>query len=279
MLIVTDLFNPGHTCMFFCWKSFSQQPWLTIFYSGSYSSMVWFTAISALLLAFVHLFAEALKFSSIPRSKWLSFAGGVSVTYIFVHLLPELAEGQEVLQARAENFLKHHVYLIALLGLALFYGLEKTAKQSPESAREGSGDEMADDDLNVFWLHIASFAVYNAIIGYLLVHREADSWHSLLWFVIAMAFHFVVNDYGLMEHYRNAYRRKGRWILTLAILGGWLTGVFTVISELWIHGLYAFIAGGIIMNVLKEELPQERKSNFWAFGAGILIYSVMLLFL
>jgi zinc transporter ZupT len=240
--------------------------------------MIWYTATAAVLLALTHLFAERLKFSSIPRSKWLSFAGGVSVTYIFVHLLPELAEGQEMIQENGVEFLEHHTYLIALIGLALFYGLEKTAKQSSESAREAPGDEMAAN-LNVFWLHITSFALYNAIIGYLLVHREDESWRSLLWFTIAMAFHFVVNDYGLMDHYHNAYRRKGRWIIMLAILGGWLIGVLTDIPEIWIIMLFAFIGGGTIMNVLKEELPQERKSNFWAFGAGIFFYSLLLLFI
>lgn len=239
--------------------------------------MMVYTAIAAFILAIIHMFAEHLKFSALPRSKWLSFAGGVSVTYIFVHLLPELAEGQEVLQEKGLDFLKHHTYLIALIGLALFYGLETAAKQSSESKRESKGDKMAGN-ISVFWLHISSFAVYNAIIGYLLVHREEDSWRGLLWFTLAMSFHFIVNDYGLMEHYHNSYRRKGRWLLMLAVLCGWLVGVLSHISEIWITVLFAFIAGGTIMNVLKEELPKERKSNFWAFGAGIVIYSVMLLF-
>ena len=31
------------------------------------------------------------------------------------------------------------------------------------------------------------------------------------------------------------------------------------------------------MNVLKEELPEERESRFWAFAAGAALYSVVLL--
>ncbi len=41
--------------------------------------------------------------------------------------------------------------------------------------------------------------------------------------------------------------------------------------------LFAYLAGGVIMNVLKEELPQERKSRFWAFAIGAGAYSVILL--
>ena len=47
------------------------------------------------VLAVVHLFAAHLRFlRGVPRSRWLSIAGGVSVAYVFVHLLPELAESR-----------------------------------------------------------------------------------------------------------------------------------------------------------------------------------------
>lgn len=53
--------------------------------------------IASLLLAAAHLFAPRLRsLTLVPRSRWLSAAGGVSVAYVFVHLLPELAEGQGI---------------------------------------------------------------------------------------------------------------------------------------------------------------------------------------
>jgi len=33
----------------------------------------------------------------------------------------------------------------------------------------------------------------------------------------------------------------------------------------------------VIMNVLKEELPEERESRFFAFALGAALYSVVLL--
>ena len=41
--------------------------------------------------------------------------------------------------------------------------------------------------------------------------------------------------------------------------------------------LFAFLAGGIVLNVLKEELPRERKSRFWAFALGTVAYAALLL--
>jgi zinc transporter ZupT len=238
-----------------------------------------YSALAALLLAITHLFAERLKFSALPRSKWLSFAGGVSVSYIFVHILPELEEHQRVLSKALGEFLKYHSYLIALLGLAVFYGLERAAKLSVESNREDEINEDLPVSQSIYGLHIGSFALYNALIGYLLVHRDDGGLLALLYFFLTMAFHFLVNDYGLVEHYRNLYRRQGRWVVSGAIIGGFALGTLTEIPESWISVLFAFVAGSTILNVLKEELPEERKSNFWAFAIGLAAYTGLLLLL
>ncbi|GET41554.1 hypothetical protein MiSe_63660 [Microseira wollei NIES-4236] len=127
------------------------------------------SAALAIGLALTHLFSGKLRFAPIPRSRWLSAAGGVSVAYVFVHILPELNQHQAVLEqveSGVISYLEHQVYLIALLGLTVFYGLERMAKLSRQ---RGKGDITSP---GVFWLHIASFSIYNALIGYLLLHRN-----------------------------------------------------------------------------------------------------------
>jgi zinc transporter ZupT len=234
-------------------------------------------ALSALIvigLVLTHLFSGNLRFTSIRRSRWLSAASGVSVAYVFVHILPELNQHQTVLDRLnigVISYLEHHVYLIALLGLIVFYGLEKMAK----SSRQDRKGEVASPE--VFWLHIASFSIYNALIGYLLLHREQPGIINLLLFSFAMALHFVVNDFGLREHHKYSYDRIGRWILAAAIIVGWVLGSATEIGKPALAVLFAFLAGGIVLNVLKEELPEERDSSFWAFALGAGIYTTILL--
>ena len=233
-----------------------------------------FTVLCAVVLALVHLYASKLKvLDVIPRSRWLSFASGVSVAYVFVHLLPDLSEQQEVFaESTALNWLEHHVYLMALLGLAVFYGLEKTVAHSQ---KEGDGATSE----GVYWLHIVSFALYNALIGYLLFHREESGLVSLFLYAIAMALHFIVNDYGLNQDHQSSYRRCGRWILASAIVVGSVIGMSGEISQAAVSLLFSFVAGGIILNVLKEELPEERESRFSSFVAGTSSYAVLLLLL
>jgi hypothetical protein len=191
-------------------------------------------------------------------------------------LLPDLAEEQETIREAAGegfSFLEYHVYLVALIGLAVFYGLEQSAKTS---RRRSAGDEDSTE-AGVFWLHTASFTVYNALIGYLLLPVEEPGVWSLILFAFAMGVHFVVNDYGLRKNHKGAYDRIGRWVLAAGILVGWAVGLLLEVSEAAIAVLFGFLAGGVIMNVLKEELPEERESRFWAFALGAAAYALVLL--
>lgn len=245
-------------------------------------SIAFLSLVAALFLAGIHIGANRLAFlQAIPRSKWLSFAGGSAVTYIFLHLFPELQEWQErVLGGKEEGiyFIRHPLYLMALLGLACFYGLERMVR---EKKGEAAGEtKETKENSEAFWLHISSFAVYNAIIGYLLLHRrEEDDKVTLTMFVLAMAFHFLVNDFGLLTEHQKHYLHQGRWIVSGAVLLGWVISYLVPLPDMVVSGLFAFIAGGVVLNVLKEELPEERKSNFWAFFTGVVFYAVVLLVL
>ena len=243
------------------------------------NELVSLTALLAVGLAAIHLYSGRMRFLDVlPRSRWLSVAGGISVAYVFVHLLPDLAEEQETIREAAGegfNFLEYHVYLVALIGLAAFYGLERSAKTSRRRKRT-AGDEDSTE-AGVFWVHAASFTVYNALIGYLLLHREEPGVWSLILFAFAMGVHFVVNDYGLRRDHKGTYDRIGRWVLAAGILAGWVVGLFFEVSEAAIAVLFGFLAGSVIMNVLKEELPEDHESRFWAFALGAAAYAVVLL--
>jgi zinc transporter ZupT len=235
-------------------------------------SYVAYTVLCTISLAFIHLYASKLKFlDTIPRSRWLSMASGVSVAYVFVHLLPDLSKQQEIVaESEFLGFIKHHVYLMALVGLTVFYGLERMVTSSKQNNRNLT-------EAKIYWLHISSFSLYNALIGYLLFHREQPRLISLFTYTFAMGLHFIVNDYGLNQDHQATYRRSGRWILAAAIITGSIVGWSTDIYPTLISVLFSFLAGGIILNVLKEELPEKRQSRFGAFILGTSVYTVLLL--
>jgi undecaprenyl pyrophosphate phosphatase UppP len=234
---------------------------------------------AAIALASIHLLGGRLAFlDRIPRSRWLSAAGGVSVAYVFVHLLPELAQGQRAVEesaiaAELLPLLENHVYLLALVGLLVFYGVERHSVSARRRQREVTGEDRTTDA--AFRLSIASFAVYNAMIGYLLVRGELDTVGALALYAFALGLHFVINDSSLREHHK-AYRDVGRWVLSAAVLIGLALGLVTEIPERAIALVLAFIAGGVVLNVLKEEVPSDNQARFAPFVLAAGLYAALL---
>ncbi len=238
-----------------------------------------------LVLIVAHLVPPKLAFIELtPRSWMLSAAGGISVAYVFVHLLPEIAEAQAAVEAStgtASAGVERHAYVIALVGLAVFYGLERAAVtwgRSPRVEDAPAEQSLLATTPAAFWLSVVSFAIYNAIIGYLVVRRaEHHSWGELAAFTVAIALHFLINDLSLRAHHQRRYDRAGRPVLVGAIVAGWLVGVTTELSDASVGLAIAFLAGGIILNVMKEEMPQERQSRFLPLAVGAFAYAALLL--
>lgn len=249
-------------------------------------------AVLAGCLAAVHLVADRLPLETSPRSRWLSAAGGAAVAYVFVHLLPDVGEAARTVVETLTvpvTLLERHVYLLALAGFVAFYGLERYATAPRNgggfaSRTRAAGDGVANrrgtderGDGNVrFRIHVGSFAAYNALIGYLLVDAEGSA-AGLALYAVAMGLHMLSNDYGLRTQYEFAYHRTGRWLLAGAVLAGAAVGLLFEIHEAVVALLLAFLAGGIVLNVIKEELPEERESRFGAFAVGSGGYAALLL--
>lgn len=248
---------------------------------------LWLSVPIAVALAAVHLVAGRLPLGrAVPRRIWLSAAGGVSVSYVFVHLLPEIATRQAqvaggaaaggMAQTLADERL---LFLAALAGFVVFFGLEGLARSRTQSSGSESTDtqQTSESSLGVFWLHVGSFAAYNGLVGYLLVHREETGTASLVLFATAMGLHFLVNDFGLADHHQADYSGVARWLLAAAVLAGFTVGLGTALTHETISLLFAFLSGAIVLNVIKEELPPDRESRFWAFAAGVVGYTLVLL--
>jgi len=231
-------------------------------------------------LAAVHLFGGRLRMlDRLPRSRWLSFSGGVSVACVFVHVLPEISQAARHVgdAPLGIEYLERHVYLVALAGFLAYYGVERAAKVGTIAGDDTTDGGGGEEGLRVFWMHVLAFALYNLLVGYLLFHREEPGLENLVLFGVAMALHFFVNDWGLRYHHGEAYHDYGRWVLAAVILVGAGIGTVVPIDRQALAVLFAFLAGGVVLNVIKEEVPAERESRFSAFALGAVGYSAVLL--
>lgn len=235
-------------------------------------------AATAVLVA-LHLLAPRIRrLPLVPERVTGSFAGGLAVSYVFLHLLPELAQGNEHLRdlfgetAERTALTELGIFVVALAGFTLFYGLERLARAT------GSSRDRAAARTRVFWLHLAAFAFYNGVIAYSLPLTFRTGPGFAVLFTIAMGLHFLLSDRGLEENYGERFARtRARLVLAAALGLGWgLAVLFAPTSSVTVSVLTAFIAGSVLLNVFKEEIPSGDRSSFPWFMVGLVMYALLL---
>jgi hypothetical protein len=207
--------------------------------------------------------------------EFVSFAGGVAVSYVFLHMLPDLVEynkpiGEFLLNNKALTaFTELMIYIVALLGFLFYYGLDILAERQQI---KGQGDNYA------YILHIAMFCLYNFLITYTMALRALSGITSTILFTIAMALHFVLTDRKFSRYYKNLFNRSGRFLLICALLIGWLFSVlFEPVNVLVVALMVAFLAGSVLLNVFREELPSAGLTSYFWFAVGSIIIALILL--
>lgn len=232
---------------------------------------------STLALAALHLAAPRIRrLPGVPERATGSFAGGIAVSYVFLHLLPEIAEGHSELrellgeEGSPSLMVELGIFMVALVGFLIFYGLERAATAHHGTARGPSR--------SVYRLHLAAFGLYNGVITYTLPLTYRTGVAFAMLFTLAMGLHFLLSDRGLEEHYGQWFDRwPPRLLLAAALLAGWgLAVLFAPTRTMTVSLLVAFLSGSVLLNVFKSELPSARQSSFGWFTAGLGLYAALL---
>lgn len=223
---------------------------------------------SVVIFACIHLWAEKLRnLSSAFHSRFLSTGGGVAIAYVFIDLLPKLSKSEMVVKnsmLQSLPFFESHVYIMALLGFLLFFTVDRSKK-------------LFQNQSYYFWLSLCSYASFNFLMGYAIVDENNPEVQPLFLFTVAMALHYFMNDYSLNQAHGIAYNSYGKWLLISSLFFGWIVGLLTELSEAGVALMSAFIGGGVIMNVIRHELPEENPNSLGAFLLAAFTYSIILL--
>lgn len=216
--------------------------------------------LSLLALAAIHLFANRAKVLGwVWHGLFLSFASGISFSYVFVDLLPALEKGEPILKRTFEPiipYLDRHTYVIALLGVLFFYGIQ-TCKILQKNN----------------WLPAIGYIFFNFIVGASLSDSTNPEIQPLALFTIAIGMHYFVKD-----HLSGVSNEPFiLWSLIAALFAGYFVSDMAKIPEAITTIGISFVAGGVILNVLHYELPKQEKGGFICFVIGSLVYTAILL--
>lgn len=241
--------------------------------------MFWFSLAIIIGFAIVHIYTNYIKFlSREPKNRLMSLVSGGSIAYVFLHLVPELTHYQEVAeQAKLADWmenLEYVTYLATLIGIAFFYGINQLSEKSQEHNKRKKN--MTRPSKSIFALEISAFAMYNMLIGYLLVELSGELIIDYVIYFIVFSFHFIANNRILHLTHEDLYTKAGRWILAVSVFIGWLIYQLAPTSDLVIAFFSAFLTGGVVLNIMNDELPDEKNSSFPSFLLGLIFIAVLL---
>lgn len=250
-------------------------------------TVIAFTVTGTVLLAITHLLAARFhRIVGPARAPVHSGLAGFTSAYVFLTLLPDIGHADEGtwLEIIPRHLTATVLFAVALLGFILFYLLEiGAAHRSGDrkgGAREGpvGAGEDGGRKPGVYRLHLATFTGLNAMVAFLLPHHMREGVAIASLYIVAAAVHFLVMDHGLAAVHGGSFGWKARLLhiggLGVGAAGALLAGPLP--PSLVTEPLLAVLAGAIVLQVVREEIPPDREGTAWAFALGALIYSAAL---
>ncbi|HSC14986.1 MAG TPA: hypothetical protein VLI71_07705 [Gammaproteobacteria bacterium] len=221
---------------------------------------------ATLALCAVHITVKHWRFLDGPRGHlWLSVAAGTALAYVFTYLLPKLAVIQQEIvefQGPFSGFLRQQAYLLALIGLLTLFAVDKAAARMPRE----TGVTLTRGLL----LQIVIYGSYSVQLGYLLASfRQPD----LATYVLAAAIlglHLMGIDHHIAHRQPLAFSALLRWVFVACCIAGWAIGAFTERLEYAVMLSNTFVAGGIIVIAIREELRDQHSTLLPFFAAVVL---------
>jgi hypothetical protein len=216
--------------------------------------------ILALILSIVDFFTEGLFSKASPnKMKFISVSAGVSVSYIFLVLLPEIYTG-----SIAINKL---LFLAILFGFGLFHLIEKFIRQN------FTGPALRKEHRLV---HSTTSFVYFFVVGFLLVKLAGQNGivSSVLLFTPIML-HIVIDSLP-RRHTKKHYLRG---LSASSPFLGAILASFIDIGQTGNMILLGIVGGALLYTVVRESLPREREGKPMYFITGLLVFTVLILLL
>ncbi|UOE95816.1 MULTISPECIES: hypothetical protein [Bacillaceae] len=225
--------------------------------------------IMGLAFILIHLLAnELIPTKRIHRLKWFSFSGGLAVSYVFVYVLPTLHKEQLNVKKYYDYLtMESELYFIGLIGVLMFYGIQKVV-------RKAQVNDHTHKARFLFWLQILFFGFYNMLVAYTVISHNVSGVQAVF-YGLAVGLHFIAVAHDLWREYADIYNKVGRYVLALGIIAGWILGVTVSFSPIFESIIFAFIAGAMMLNVLKYELPPDEEAHFPTFAFGVISYTTV----
>ena len=216
--------------------------------------------ILALILSIVDFFTEGIFSKASPnKMKFISVSAGVSVSYIFLILLPEIyTRSMEISRL---------LFLSILFGFGIFHIIEKYIRQN------FTGPELRKEHRVV---HSFSSFIYFFAVGFLLAELAGGNGNvSAVLLFIPIMLHIIIDSLPR----RHTKKHHLRALSASSPFLGAILASFVDIGQTGNIILLGLVGGALLYTVVRESLPREREGKPMYFISGLSLFTVLILLL
>ena len=212
----------------------------------------WQILMVAIIIGAVHVISPRVFGLRKHPERQAAFGGGLSVAYVFLHLIPSLDASHELVGAR--------IYFVALLGFVVFYGLD-VFFQPPRHTHPTK-----------YHTYLATFFLYDGLMVFTLGLDLPPTPILTAVFAISLATDVLSTDLELQRDYGARFVKSGRWVLIAGVACGYALSLVRRPHPLALDILTAVLAGFMIYHTSSGVFPVSTRSRFPAFLAGVLTF-------
>ncbi len=226
----------------------------------------WASVTSVLMLAGIQVaypWFERQSKNHLARIR--AFAGGIAVGYAALYLLPKIGDYAVSLGTSRPDLpelFQYRLYYFLLAGMVVYFLVHRrrTAGRTLPTALSG-----------------AVFLLYGFMTGSVLEEIPRPGYFPYLLAGGAMCLHFLGICHQLRERNTASFDRYMRWMLAASTLMGWAAGTLDLLSKGAVAVIVAFLGGGILVNVLRDEWPEQTPGRSVPFLVGVGLFTLLTL--
>ncbi len=212
----------------------------------------WEILLVALILGAAHVISPRVFGLQKHPERQRAFGGGLSVAYVFLHLLPSLDASGEVVGPR--------IYFVALLGFVVFYGLD-VFFQPPKHTHPTK-----------YHAYLSMFFLYDGLLVFTLGLELPPTPILTLVFAVSLALDVLNTDIELQREHGARFVQTGRWVLFSGVAVAYALSLVRRPHPLVVDILTAALAGFIMFHTFNGQFPVSKNKKFPAFLAGLLTF-------
>jgi len=215
----------------------------------------WEILLVALVLGAAHVIYPRIARLRRNPAQQAAFSGGLSVGYVFLHLIPSLDAADGVVGPR--------IYFVALLGFVAFYGLD-VLFQPPNHTHPTK-----------YHAYLSAFFLYDGLLVFTLGLQLPPTPLLTLVFAVAIALDVLSTDLELEDDFGARFVKSGRWVLFAGVATGYAMSLLRRPHPFVVDTLTAALAGFMMFHTFNGQFPVSRNKKFLAFAAGLIVFGVL----